>query len=96
MSVDLSQHHGIISNLFSLPTTAEEWELYRLSAEQVEFFREYGYLAGIKLLDAGQVEVLRAELSELVNPAHPLNHLFYEYHSNESADPSRVLFHALG
>jgi ectoine hydroxylase-related dioxygenase (phytanoyl-CoA dioxygenase family) len=43
-----------------------------------------------------QVEVLRNELEQLMNPEHPGRHLFHEYHSNESADPQRVLFHALG
>jgi ectoine hydroxylase-related dioxygenase (phytanoyl-CoA dioxygenase family) len=28
--------------------------------------------------------------------SHPANHLFHEYHSNESKDPNAVLFHALG
>jgi ectoine hydroxylase-related dioxygenase (phytanoyl-CoA dioxygenase family) len=28
--------------------------------------------------------------------SHPANHLFHEYHSNESQDPGAVLFHALG
>jgi ectoine hydroxylase-related dioxygenase (phytanoyl-CoA dioxygenase family) len=28
--------------------------------------------------------------------SHPGNHLFHEYHSNESQDPNSVLFHALG
>jgi ectoine hydroxylase-related dioxygenase (phytanoyl-CoA dioxygenase family) len=35
-------------------------------------------------------------LQELTDPAYPGNKLFYEYNSNESVDPSRVLFHALG
>ncbi|HYY96542.1 MAG TPA: phytanoyl-CoA dioxygenase family protein, partial [Pyrinomonadaceae bacterium] len=48
------------------------------------------------MLDAVQVEHLRAELSELMNPKHPRSDLWYEFHSNESRDPSRVLFHALG
>ena len=40
--------------------------------------------------------MLRAELGQLTDPAHPGNKLFYEYHSNESADPNKTLFHALG
>ena len=31
-----------------------------------------------------------------MDPASPGHELFYEYHSNESIDPARVLFHALG
>lgn len=96
MVEDLSVHHKLISDLFTRPTTPEEWTRYRLSDEQVEFFREYGYLTGIRMLSEEQVEVLREELSGLADPSHPQHHLFYEYHSNESKDPARVLFHALG
>jgi ectoine hydroxylase-related dioxygenase (phytanoyl-CoA dioxygenase family) len=96
MAEDLSTHHKLISNLFENPSTSEEWNQYRLSDKQVEFYRENGYLAGIRLLNDEQIEVLRKELAELVNPAHPGNELFYEFNSNESADPQKVLFHALG
>jgi hypothetical protein len=59
-------------------------------------FREHGYLSGVRLLSDEQVDVLREELATLVDPHHPGNRLFYEYNSNESHDPARVLFHALG
>ena len=96
MIEDLSKHHGPITNLFKIPTSPEEWDEYRLTREQVEFFHEYGYLSGVPMLDSKQVEVLRAELAELVDARHPKHELFYEYNSNESRDPARVLFHALG
>ena len=96
MVEDLSSYHNMIGNLFSQPGTPEEWREYRLSDEQVEFYRENGYLAGIKLLNDEQIEVLRKELAELVDPGHPGNELFYEFNSNESADPEKILFHALG
>lgn len=96
MVEDLSTKHEPLSHLFKQPAQAAEWAPYRLSAHQVEFFREHGYIAGVRVLTDEQVERLRAELNELLDPAHPLHHLFYEFHSNESNDPSRVLFHALG
>ena len=96
MVEDLSTHHNLIGNLFNKPATIEEWARYRLSDEQVGFYRENGYLAGIKLLDDEQVEALRLELNQLVDPGYPGNELFYEFNSNESADPDKVLFHALG
>ncbi len=96
MVADLSQRHELVSDMFRLPTTAAGWQKYKLSDEQLEFFHENGYLSGVKILEPEQVEWLRGELAELVDPAHPGNSLFYEYHSNESTDPSRVLFHALG
>ena len=79
-----------------MPHTAAEWAPYRLSDEQVAFFHENGYLKGIRILDDRQIEILREELSGLFDPQHPGHELFYEFHSNESADPSKVLFHALG
>jgi ectoine hydroxylase-related dioxygenase (phytanoyl-CoA dioxygenase family) len=93
---DLSTIHNLVSNLFKYPDTKKEWDQYRLTKEQLDFFNEYGYLAGIKMLDDKQVDVLRNELSQLADVNHPGHHLFYEFHSNESADPSTILFHALG
>jgi ectoine hydroxylase-related dioxygenase (phytanoyl-CoA dioxygenase family) len=92
---DLSTRHGPTSGFLG-DAPALDWRAYRLSDEQVATFHEQGYLAGIRILSAEQIETLRAELAELVDPAHRGHHLFYEYHSNESTDPARVLFHALG
>jgi ectoine hydroxylase-related dioxygenase (phytanoyl-CoA dioxygenase family) len=96
MPDDLSTRHDLLTDLFTLPPTAADVARYRLSDAQVDFFHANGYLAGIRVLDDHQVDVLRAELRELMNPAHPQHHLFYEYHSNESRDPAKILFHALG
>ena len=96
MTEDLSKHHNLVGTLFSQPRTAEEWRYYRLSDDQVKFYRENGYLAGIRLLNDEQIEALRKELAELVDPGHPGNELFYEFNSNESADPEKILCHALG
>ena len=93
---DLADEHRLISDIFKWPTSAEGWEQYRLTDEQVAHFHEYGYLSGIKLLDESQIEVLRNELAEINDPEHPGHHLFYEFHSNESEDPNTVLFHSLG
>jgi ectoine hydroxylase-related dioxygenase (phytanoyl-CoA dioxygenase family) len=96
MYEDLSLEHEPISSLFLRPATARDWASYRISDEQVRFFDEFGYLAGIPVLTSDQVDALRTELAELTDPSHPGHDLFYEYNSNESTDPSRVLFHALG
>jgi Phytanoyl-CoA dioxygenase (PhyH) len=96
MHEDLSHYHYPISDFFTAPQTEAEWERYRLSEAQIAFFHEHGYLAGLPLLTDAQVERLREELSTLVDPQHPLHHLWYEFHTNESADPTTVLFHALG
>ncbi|MEX0288280.1 MAG: phytanoyl-CoA dioxygenase family protein [Flavobacteriaceae bacterium] len=93
---DLAEEHGLVSELFRLPTTQEEWDQYKLSDEQLAHFHEYGYVSGIKLLEDEQIQVLKKELEELRDPKHPGHHLFYEFHSNESEDPNAVLFHSLG
>jgi hypothetical protein len=93
---DLSAHHYPLTNLFARPATGEEWEQYRLSDEQVRFYLEHGYVSGIRMLDERQVSALREELMQLTDSSHPAHKLFYEYHSNESSDPAKVLFHALG
>ena len=96
MAIDFSTRHELVSSLFKIPHTREAWERYRLTDEQVRFFHENGYLPGIKILDDAQVEALRAEVADLANPKCDGHELFYEYHSNESASPETVLFHALG
>ena len=96
MVADLSQYHRPLTHLFQKPQSVEAWNQYRLTNDQVEFFHEHGYLAGIRVLNAAQIDALRRELSELIDPDHPGHKLFYEFHSNESPNPDSVLFHALG
>jgi ectoine hydroxylase-related dioxygenase (phytanoyl-CoA dioxygenase family) len=96
MTADLSKHHRPITKLFKQPSTSVGWNQYRLSRDQIDFFHANGYLAGLRALNDEQIEALRTELAQLIDPNHPGNDLFYEFHSNESTDPSTVLFHALG
>ena len=91
---DLAEINEPISELFHKPKTKADWDQYRLSREQIEFFHENGFIAGIKLLDEKQIEALKRALDEVMDPQHPLHHLFHEFHSNESGDPNKVLFHS--
>ena len=93
---DLSKHHVPVGDLISLPLSRDEWEKYRLSDEQIAFYHENGYLAGVRILSDEQIEKLRAELACFFEPEHPGHELWYEYHTNESSRPDTVLFHALG
>lgn len=68
----------------------------RLREDKIQFFHEHGFVEGIRVLSEEQTERLCDELEPLLDPFHPRRHLFYEYHSNESQDRDRVLFHALG
>ena len=94
--MDLSSRHAPITRLFPRPTDAADWNRYRLTRDQIDFFQTHGYLAGIRLLNDEQADALRKELTELIDPNHPDHNLFYEFHANESASLSTVLFHALG
>jgi ectoine hydroxylase-related dioxygenase (phytanoyl-CoA dioxygenase family) len=95
MVLDLSTKHAPLTTLFELSSSHDDNQ-YRLTPRQIDFFHTNGYLAGIRLLNDEQIEVLRRQLSQLINPHHPAQNLFYEFHSNESVDSSTVLFHALG
>ena len=96
MTDDLSEYHHAIGNLFPTAKTTEDLMRFRLDEDQVAFYRENGYLAGVRLLNDEQIYALRNEVMALVDPTHPGNSLFYEFNSNESADPQKILFHALG
>jgi len=93
---DLSERHSPVTNLFPRPKTAADWNNLRLTDQQVTFYHQHGYLAGVRMLDNSQIETLHTQLQQLMDVKHSAHHLFYEFHSNESTDPSRVLFHALG
>ena len=95
MVTDLATRHEPVGTFLG-DALARDLREFRLSDAQVAHFHELGYVSGVRVLSDEQVETLRSELAELVNPTHPGTPLFYEYNSNESADPSRVLFHALG
>ncbi|MGE3407294.1 MAG: phytanoyl-CoA dioxygenase family protein [Pirellulales bacterium] len=94
--VDLASRSAPLGGLFELPATRDAWDQYRLSDDQVAQFHDQGYVAGIRILTDEQVETLRGELARLFDPQHPRNGLFHEFHTNESPDPAKVLFHALG
>ncbi len=97
MSVtDLSLIHHLISDLFRHPVDPAEWKQYRLTRDQVDFFNENGFLSGVPMLDEKQIGIIRTELADIADPLHTGHGLFYEFHSNESKDPSSILFHALG
>ena len=93
---DLSQFHRPMNDLFVSSATERERQQWKLSEEQIAFFHEHGFVAGPKILTDQQVDQLRKELETLTEPGHPGSEFWYEYNSNESPDPSRILFHALG
>lgn len=96
MIADLSTKHYPVTGLFNQPAMSGAGPRYRLSEAQTVFYEEQGFLAGVRLLTDEQVGVLRSELESLVAATGETRRLFYEYNSNESANPEKVLFHALG
>jgi len=92
---DLATEHGPVGKLFEDQLDADPAR-FELSANQLRQYEEEGYLAGVRILTEDQCDALCEELAGLADPSHPGNSLFYEYNSNESADPNTVLFHALG
>lgn len=93
--MDLAQLHEPAGDLFREQRDAGP-DAFRLSEDQIEQYHDLGYLAGVRVLTDAQCDALCEELAVLTDPAHPGNHLFYEYNSNESTNPETVLFHALG
>ncbi len=96
MSDDFAKCQAPTGTLFPWPPSRDELQRYRLSDDQVAFYHEHGYLAGIRVLEDEQIELLQTELAEFFDSSHAGRELWYEYHTNESADPNNVLFHALG
>lgn len=93
---DLADYHTPVSDMFNIPVNKKDWEQFKLSEEQLQFYDEKGYLSGVRLLNDDQIEILKKELETIRDPKHPSHKLFYEFHSNESSDPNAVLFHSLG
>ena len=92
----LADHGGPIADIFEQPKSAKEWEQYMLTDEQVRSFERDGYIQGIKILTGEQVDRLNSELVKLQSIDPEGKKLFYHYESNESEDPDKVLFHAIG
>jgi ectoine hydroxylase-related dioxygenase (phytanoyl-CoA dioxygenase family) len=90
--MDLSNKHEPVSDLFSGPERTAGCEITETLAED---FNLNGFITGVPLLSAEQINVLRAEMEGLMSPEQAGNPLFYEYNLNESSGEGR-LFHALG
>lgn len=95
-ATDLSKFAHPITNMFDQPQSPEEWKPFVLTQEQVDFYRENGYLTGVKILTEKQVKRLNEELAGLTEMSEERKKLFYQYKSNESEDSNKVLFHAIG
>lgn len=95
-ATDYASFHQPVDSSFLKKVQDSPLSQFLLDAEQIQFFETNGYLAGIRVLDDDQINQLRTELSEFFSPGHSGSQWWHEYHTNESADPNSVLFHALG
>lgn len=94
--MDLAKRHRPVGELFDEQLNSADTAAFHLAPAQVQHYRDHGYVTGTRILTEAQCDTLCEELAGLADPNHPGNHLFYEFNSNESADPDTVLFHALG
>ncbi len=90
---DLSIHHEPIGDAFSPPLADATRPL---GPSVISTYRDSGFVSGIQVLNTDQIQRLRDDLGILMEPHQAENPAFYEYHHNESDDPSMTLFHALG
>lgn len=90
--IDYSTQHHAVSDLFD----SDQEYAAGLTPEQIISFESEGFVVGRRVLNDKQIAALLNELDELTDPEHSGREFWYEYHSNESADPATVLFHALG
>ena len=89
---DLSQIHAVISDEFRFTS----YDFKTSLTIDGELFAESGYCSPLSLLNEEQVMMLKADLETISSSEYTSDPRFYEYNKNESADPSRTLFHALG
>jgi ectoine hydroxylase-related dioxygenase (phytanoyl-CoA dioxygenase family) len=93
---DLANYSHPISSMFEQPKNTKDWEQYMLTEEQIQSFTNNGFVSGIKIMTEEQVAILNEELVKLQSLTADEKELFYHYQTNESEDPEKVLFHAIG
>lgn len=96
LSRDLADHSQAVSSMFKWPENKSDWEKYRLSDKQVTHFKTFGYVSNIRLLEEEHVDQLNEELLTIMDVKSRIHDLLYEFHTNESEDPDRIIFHSLG
>ena len=71
-------------------------EIAGLTADDCRDFSEYGFVCGRDRISSAVIDRLLADLQWLTQPGHEGEHLWHEYHTNESTTKDKTLFHALG
>ncbi|XP_067666222.1 probable alpha-ketoglutarate-dependent hypophosphite dioxygenase isoform X1 [Haliotis asinina] len=95
---DYSTVHEAVGDLFSPVTNKSDWSKFRLTDDQIAQFNRDGYLLNVPILSPEQCDRILDDYKYFINKdeKHPGMDLLYEYHSNQTGDPTRVLMHCLG
>ena len=62
MATEYQKIHGYITDRFPKVNSAADLERYQLSPAQISQYHEQGFLTGIRILEAGQVDELARRL----------------------------------
>ncbi|RUS75247.1 hypothetical protein EGW08_016996 [Elysia chlorotica] len=94
---DWSLEHHPSGKLFE-PSKAD-WATHRLTNEQIDTFWRDGFLNHVPLLSVEQCDAILKEYDIFMSESGPGEaelELLYEFHRNQSGDPTNILMHALG
>ena len=86
--------HAPIGQLF--PGPPRDKTPFALSADQVRFFEENGYVRGGRVLDPPQIEALRTGLEAIRTGENPRTAELYEVDEDYRLAPEKNVFHFLG
>ena len=97
MVEDLSRFHAPVGKLLEHSPLLGDHRRYGLSPDQLDFYRQNGYVSGVRVFFDVQVEMLCQELRALADPAHSGHESVLRIpHQRVGPSKSDVLFHALG
>ena len=91
----LESTHRYLTDLFPSAESPSDLERFSLNADQLEQFNRDGFLTGIDVLDAAQVQALRDSL-EAIAQRPDLQSSLYEVEAEWTERPDEVVFHFLG
>ena len=88
--------HGYIEDGFPRVASADDLDRYELSLEQIESYRQNGFLCGIRILESGQVAEVARRLELIRKGLSTHMDRLYEVEADYLERPNEVVFHFLG
>lgn len=95
-TIDYKTIHRICGNLFRPLQSEEQRRQCMLSEEQVQFYRENGFVKGPRILDDHQIQVLRDSLERIRQGQNRRIEELYEVDEDYKKAPEQNVFHFLG